>query len=79
MARKYNSETGSTFKIAQNGPKCRKIDLYQVWPLEPPGRSFLPYSGLYCRRIAHRRLEMLYIRTPGAKNLNLGPEVQFRN
>ena len=32
---------------------------YFVWPLEPPGRSFLPHSGLYCRGIAHRRLEML--------------------
>jgi len=33
----------------------------------------LPYSGLYCRRIAHRRLEMLSIRKPGAPNLNLSP------
>ena len=40
----------------------------------PPGRSFLPYSGLYCRGIAHRRLEMLSIRKPGAPNLNLWPE-----
>ena len=37
------------------------------------------YSGLYCRRIAHRRLQMLSIRTLGAQNLNLGPEVQLRN
>jgi len=26
VAQKYNSETGSTFKSAQNGPKCRVID-----------------------------------------------------
>jgi len=33
----------------------------------------LPYSGLYCRRIAHRRVEMLSIRITGAPNLNLSP------
>ena len=43
------------------------------------GTLFLRYSGLYCRRISHRRLEMLSIRTLGAQNLNLGPEVQLRN
>ena len=26
MARKYNLETGSTFKSARNAPKCREID-----------------------------------------------------
>ena len=31
----------------------------------------MPYSGLYCRRIAHRRLEMRSIRKSGAPNLNL--------
>ena len=36
-----------------------------------PGRSFLPYSGLHCRRIAHGRLELLSIRKAGARNLNL--------
>ena len=40
---------------------------------EVPGRSFLPYSGLHCRRIAHGRLEMLSTRKPGAPNLNLWP------
>jgi len=49
------------------------IFLLPVWPLEPPGRSFMPYSGLYCRRIAHRRLEMLSIRKTGAPNLNVWP------
>jgi len=33
--------------------------------------GFVPYSGLHCRRIAHRRLEMLSIRTPDAPILNL--------
>ena len=46
----------------------------RVWPLQPPGRSFLPYSGLHCRRIAHGRLEMLSIRKPAAPNPNLQPE-----
>ena len=35
----------------------------------------MPYSGLYCRRIAHRWLEMLYIRKPGAPHLNLYPGI----
>ena len=65
--------------VAESEKRVAAIFLLPVWPLKPPGRSFLPYSGLYCRRIAHRWLEMLSIRTPGAKNLNLGPEVQFRN
>ena len=39
-----------------------------------PGTLFLPYSGLYCRGIAHRRLEMLSIRKRGSPNLNLWPE-----
>jgi len=26
VTRKYSSETGSTFKSARNGPKCREID-----------------------------------------------------
>ena len=33
----------------------------------------MPYSGLYCRRITQRRLEMPSIRKPGAPNLNLWP------
>jgi len=65
--------------VAESKKRIAAIFLLTVWPLEPPGRSFLPYSGLYCRRIAHRRLEMLSIRTPGAQNLNVGPEVQCRN
>jgi len=47
------------------------IFLLPVWPVAPPGCSFLPHSGPYCRRIEHRRLEMLPIRKPGATNLNL--------
>ena len=38
------------------------------------GVLFLPYSGLYCRGIVHRRLEMLSVRKLGAPNLNLWPE-----
>ena len=34
----------------------------------------MSHSGLYCRGIAHRRLEMLSIRKPHAPNLNLWPE-----
>jgi len=120
VARKYCSETESTYTSARNGSKCREIDrnsknvckksswsnlkwicktgssyvlwptfveienrgaesekrvtavfLLPVWPLEPPERSFLPYCGLYRRRIAHRRLEMLSIRKLRATNLNL--------
>ena len=65
--------------VAESEKRVAAIFLLPVWPLEPPGRAFLPYSGLYCCRIAYGRLEMLSIRTPGAQNLNLGPEVQFRN
>jgi len=69
----------SEFVVAESGKRVTAIFLLPVWPLEPPGRSFLPYSGVYCRGIVHRRLEKLSIRKPGAPNLNLGPEVQFRN
>ena len=57
--------------VAESEKRVAAIFLLPVWPLEPPGRSFLPYSGLYCRRIAHRRLEMRSIRKSGAPNLNL--------
>ena len=59
--------------VAESEKRVAAIFLLPVWPLEPPGGSFLPYSGLYCRRIAHRRSEMLSIRKPGAPNLNLWP------
>ena len=65
-------------EVAKSEKRVAAIFLLPVWPLEPPGRSFLPYSRLYGCRMADRRLEMLSIRTPGAPNLNLGPEVQFR-
>ena len=60
--------------IAESEKLVAAIFLLPVWPLEPPRRTFLPYSGLHCRRIAHERLEMLSIRKPGAPNLNLWPE-----
>ena len=64
----------SEFGVAESENRVAAVFLFPVWPLEPPGRSFLPHSGLYCRGIAHRRLEMLSIRKPGAPNLNLWPE-----
>ena len=57
--------------VAESEKRVAAIFLLPVWPLEPPGGSFLPYSGVHCRRIAHRGLEMLSIRKPGAPNLNL--------
>ena len=63
----------SKLGVAESEKWVAAIFLLPVWPLEPPGRSFLPYSGLYCRRIAHRRLEMPSVRKPGAPNLNLWP------
>jgi len=59
--------------VAESEKRVAAIFLLPVWHLEPPGGPFLPYSGLYCRRIAHRWLEMLSIRITGAPNLNLSP------
>jgi len=64
----------SEFGVAVSEKRVAAIFLLLVWPLEPLGCSFLPYSGLYCRGIAHRRLEMISIRKRGAPNLNLWPE-----
>ena len=63
----------SEFGVAKSEKRVAAIFLLPVWPLKPPGRSFLPYSGLYCCGIAHGRLEILSIRKPGAPNLNLWP------
>jgi len=38
----------SEFGVAESEKRVASIFLLPVWPLEPPGRSFLPYSGLYC-------------------------------
>ena len=57
--------------VAESEKRVAAIFLLPVWPLEPPGGSFLPYSGRYCRLITQRRLEMPSIRKPGAPNLNL--------
>ena len=65
--------------VAKSRNWVAAIFLLPVWPLAPSECSLLPYSASYRRLIAHRRLEMLSIRTSGAQNLNLGPEVQFRN
>ena len=58
--------------VAESEKLVSAIFLLPVWPLEPPGGS-LPYSGLYCHRIARSRLGILSIRKPGAPNLNLWP------
>jgi len=65
------------FVVAESEKRVAAIFLLPVWPLEPPGRSFLLYSGLYCRGIVHRRLEKLSIRN--RVHQICGPEVQFRN
>ena len=59
--------------VAESEKRVAAIFLLPVWPLEPAGSFLLPYSGLHCRGIAHRRLEILSIRKPGAPNLNLWP------
>ena len=64
----------SEFGVIESEKRVVAIFLLPVRPLEPPGCSFLPYSGLYRHGIAHRRLEMRSIRKPGARNLNLWPE-----
>ena len=56
----------SKFGVAESEKRVAAIFLLPVWPLEPAGSSLLPYSGLYTRGIAHRRLEMLSIRKRGA-------------
>ena len=57
--------------IAKSEKRVAAIFLLPVWPLQLSRRSFLPYSGLYCRHIGRRRLEMLSVRKPGATNINL--------
>jgi len=49
--------------VAESEKRVAAIFLLPVWLLEPPGRSFLPYSGLHCRRIVHGRLELLSIKS----------------
>ena len=65
--------------VAESEKRIVAIFLLPGWPFASSERSLLPYSASYCRLIAHRRLEVLSVRTPGAQNLNLGPEVQLRN
>ena len=64
----------SKIGVAESEKRVAAIFLLPFWPLEPAGSSLLPYSGLYSRGIAHRRLEMLSIRKRGAPNLNLWSE-----
>ena len=48
---------------------------FGLW--SPRGALFLPYSGLYCRGIVHRRLEKLSIRKPGSPDLNQRPRLSI--
>ena len=59
--------------VAESEKRVAAIFLLPIWLLEPPGRSFFPYSGLHCRRIARGRLEILSVRKTVAPNLNLQP------
>ena len=45
--------------VAESENRVAAIFLLSVWALEPPKRSFLPYSGSYGCLMADRRLEML--------------------
>jgi len=47
------------FGVAESEKRVAAIFLLPVWALEPPKRSFLPYSGSYSCLIVDRRLEML--------------------
>ena len=81
---KWTCKTGSSFVL---WPTFREIDSLGRWVRKTgrrhiftsglasraPRRLFLPYSGLYCRRIAHRRTQMLSVRKPGAPSLKLWP------
>ena len=60
--------------VAESEKRVAAIFLLPVWPLEPPERSFLPYSGLCGCRTADRWLEMISVSKWGAPNLNLWTE-----
>ena len=45
--------------VAESENRVAAIFLLSVWALEPPKRSFLPYSGSYGCLMAERQLEML--------------------
>ena len=45
--------------VAESEKRVAAIFLLPVWILEPPKRSFLPYSGSYGCLVADRRPEML--------------------
>ena len=57
--------------VADSKNRVAAIFLLPVWPLQPPGRYFLPFSGPFGRRMAHRRLYMLPMQKSGATNRNL--------
>jgi len=47
--------------VAESEKWVAAIFLLPVWALEPPKRSFLPYSGSYGCLMADRRLSILRI------------------
>jgi len=61
--------------VAESEKRVAAIFLIPVWTLEPPKRSFLPYSGSYSCLMADRRLEMFPVTKTSAKNPVATPEV----
>ena len=60
--------------VAESEKLVAAIFLVPVWPLVPPGGSFcLILVCIVAVYIAHKRLKMLSIRRPRARNLNLWP------
>ena len=57
--------------VAESKKRVAAIFLLPVWPLQPSGRYFLPFSGPYDCRIADIRLEIFPVRKPNVTNLNL--------
>jgi len=53
--------------VAESEKRVAAIFLLPVWALEPPKRSFLPFSGSYGCLVAGRRLEKFPVTKPSAK------------
>ena len=63
----------SKFRVAELEKRVATIFLLPVWPIEPPGGSFLQYSGPYGCSIADSRFEMLPTTKSAASGLNMWP------
>ena len=63
----------SNVGVAVSEKLVSAIFLLPVWPLEPPGGSFLPYSGPHGCSIADSRFEMLPTTKSAATGLNMWP------